>query len=110
MNWESDSACVVFRIQGEGLVTFHHLVTRAHRRDLENESWNKIPVSLRAHNMFHQLGTDHMANKYPAVREWLLRNGWEFNGRKWQHPESFAEPSPESQPQNIEPPADWPLQ
>jgi hypothetical protein len=72
-------ACIVCRKQGEGLVCWHHLLTRKARPDLVNEPRNKIPVCQNCHNVFHQKGTDHMAKTIPQVESWLTNRGWERN-------------------------------
>lgn len=83
MSFESQEPCVccgTIAVQR----TYHHLITQKTRNDLRHVSWNMISVCRVHHNEFHDQGINHMANKYKAVFEWLINNGWQkdfFN--KW---------------------------
>jgi 5-methylcytosine-specific restriction endonuclease McrA len=71
-------ACVVCGKQGEGLVTFHHLLVRRTHSHLKHDPRNLIPVTQDCHQLFHSKGTDYMAQKYPAVKKWLVNRGWTY--------------------------------
>lgn len=71
-------ACIVCGKQGEGLITWHHLMTRKARPDLVHAPSNLIPVDQSCHNMFHAKGTSYMAEKYPKVKSWLINRGWGY--------------------------------
>lgn len=110
MRWESHEPCCACGISGGGRVCYHHELSRKAWPEFALSTWNKMPLCFTHHTQAHSIGTATLSEKFPGVRSWLLKNGWEFNGRKWQHPLSFAEQSPESQLQSIPPHGDWPLQ
>jgi 5-methylcytosine-specific restriction endonuclease McrA len=94
-------ACVVCGRQGEGLVTFHHLLVKRTHSHLKHDPRNLIPVTQDCHNQFHSKGTDYMAEKYPAVKKWLINRGWqkcELMGR-WVLPQDESTRSEQDQPQ-----------
>ena len=80
--YESNEPCVCCGLEGEGLVTYHHLFTRKVYPEFAEFSWNKIPVCLNHHTKgvdnFHSKGTVHMAERFPSVKNWLISNNWFF--------------------------------
>lgn len=50
-----------------------------------NEDWNLMPLARIYHVEAHKIGMTTFANKYLAVRQWLINNGWKFNEvkKKW---------------------------
>lgn len=50
-----------------------------------DESWNLMPLARIYHVECHKLGATTFANKYPAVKKWLIDNGWVFDEflKKW---------------------------
>lgn len=72
-------ACVVCWLEGEGLVAFHHLLTRKARPDLSENPMNMMPLCKGCHSLIHAKGTDYMAKAYPRVETWLQRRGWQKN-------------------------------
>jgi hypothetical protein len=57
---------------------YHHLFTRKASPELENEPYNKIPLSRQCHIECHALGLTHFANKYSKVKQWLDLHEWTF--------------------------------
>jgi len=90
MSYEAFEPCVVTGIEGDGMVCYHHLLTRKSHPEFSEERWNMIPVSLMVHNDFHNHGTPFMAKKYQRVKKWLLDHDWFFCDvtEKWRHGES----------------------
>ena len=84
-NYEAHEPCTVCRLEGEGMVCFHHLFTKRVYPEFAECIWNLIPVCKRHHNEFHDNGTTHMAEKYLPVHLWLLKNDWFFDDyvEKW---------------------------
>jgi hypothetical protein len=79
--YESDEPCICCGLQGEGLVTYHHIFTRKVYPEFAEEKWNQIPVCRLHHGPgngvgFHDHGTAWMANKFPSVKKWLEEKGW----------------------------------
>lgn len=77
-NFEAHEPCVCCKKEGDGMVTFHHLFTRKVYPEFTQEPWNMIPVCQKCHNEFHSKGTPFMSEKYPSVKDWLLKNDWFF--------------------------------
>lgn len=76
--------CVVTGLPG---AEPHHLFTRKSWPQLKDKDWNKIPVCRYIHQKFHSKGTNYMADTYPKIKEWLLKNDWTkdpFRGT-WTH-------------------------
>jgi len=71
-------ACVVCGRQGEGLVTFDHILTQKAHPEYKYEPNNLMPVCLVHHNEKGAKGVSWMANKYPQYKKWLSRRSWEF--------------------------------
>lgn len=90
-NFSTKQPCVACGQVTENGNAFHHLYTQGARPDLKHETWNQIPVCLRHHQSFHNLGTSHMARAFNGVHVWLMGQGWQFDQflSKWQHPGSF---------------------
>jgi hypothetical protein len=86
-NYQSFEACIVTNIIGGGRVCLHHIHTRKSHPEFSECIWNMIPVSLIAHNEFHNKGTTYMANKYASVKLWLIQNNWYICPfrNKWVH-------------------------
>jgi hypothetical protein len=90
-NWSSNEPCVCCGLQDEQRVCFHHLLTRKTYAEYQDEKWNKIPVCQPAHNLFHSKGPGWMADNFPNVERWLIKNGWfradqHVKQRKWMPP------------------------
>ena len=66
--------CVVCGLKSE----YHHLLTRGAYPEFEHEEWNKIPVCRRHHSMFHQHGRNHMAERFPEIKRWLIKQCWSY--------------------------------
>jgi hypothetical protein len=58
-------------------VEVHHLKTRGSFGS--DVIWNLIPACRACHTLFHKKGISFMADKFIHFKEWLLKNGWEFN-------------------------------
>lgn len=54
-----------------------------------DEPWNLCPLRHDLHQEFHKIGISSFAEKYPAFKSWLEKNGWEYNDHlnKWRHHE-----------------------
>lgn len=78
--------CIVFNSPG---AEYHHIYTRGANPGAEwiDEPWNIIPVCHELHNLFHKEGTSYMAKRFPSIKAWLERNGWEYDNfaKKWRH-------------------------
>lgn len=63
----------------------HHLITR--KSGGSDEPWNLIYLSHALHQEVHSIGMMRFAQKYPAVRDWLIRNDWRIDPLllKWKH-------------------------
>jgi hypothetical protein len=86
--YETNQPCIVCGMEGQGMVTFHHIKTRKAYPHLENKSWNKIPACAWCHVPgFHQKGLSYMAKTFHQVRFWLEKNGWYYEKKigKWFH-------------------------
>lgn len=70
MSYEANEPCIVTKLEGRGLVTYHHLLTKKAFPEHKDSVWNLIPVSRQIHNDFHNHGTTYMASKYSSVMEW----------------------------------------
>ena len=84
MKWKTDLPCTACGKYTEGGNALHHIYTRKAHPECEKEAWNLIPCDQSCHNMFHNNGTEYMANKYPNVKAWLEANNWyicELTGR-----------------------------
>lgn len=84
-NFKSDKACVVCGLKTDGMVTYHHLLTKKAHPESKNNKRVLISVCQNHHNYFHNKGTSYMASSYPAVKEWLIDNGWTYSEflNKW---------------------------
>ena len=71
--------CIICGAQGEK----HHFKSRGSGGT--DDEWNIMPLSRGHHVEFHKLGATTFVNKYPQAKEWLIKNGWEFNEfkKKW---------------------------
>lgn len=83
MSYKSPYPCVCCGISGDGMVCYHHLLTRKARPDLKSDPRNMISVCQYHHNMFHSKGISFMANSFKTVKFFLEHNGWVFEGDKW---------------------------
>jgi len=72
--------CIVTGAPGS---TLHHLTTRG--AGGTDDEWNLLPVCQLIHNTIHAKGLVYCAQKYPAIKEWLLAHGWEYDAfnKKW---------------------------
>jgi hypothetical protein len=57
-----------------------------------DEPWNMMPLAHRLHQECHNIGLKRFAEKYPAVKQWLLDHQWTLD-RKWRHPTKQGENS-----------------
>lgn len=78
--------CIVF---GSPNGEYHHVY---HQGTYPNapwmdEPWNMIPLSHPLHVMFHNKGNEYMVKKFPAIRAWFEKHGWEYDSfsKKWWH-------------------------
>ena len=74
--------CCVTGAPGSDL---HHVKTRGSGG--KDEAWNLIPLSRALHTEVHKIGMAKMANKYLAIRNWLVCNGWYWDDflKRWHH-------------------------
>lgn len=75
-NYESLYPCVCCGIEGEGVVTYHHIFTQKVYPEFKDEIWNQVSVCQKHHNMAHQKGHIFMADSFPGFKKWLDQNGW----------------------------------
>lgn len=73
-NYKSNNPCVVCKESRDGMVSFHHLTTRA----AGDEQENLISLCQKHHTEIHQIGMVKFSKKYPDVNSWLENNGWEL--------------------------------
>lgn len=74
--------CTVCGVEGDGLVTGHHIYTRKAFPEYANAKWNLCPLCQKHHNEAHAYGNITMMDIYPRFSEWLELNGWQlFNGK-----------------------------
>lgn len=74
--------CLICRKLG---AEFHHLKTV--RSGGTDDKHNLFSACRECHTKFHQLGLSTMAERYPIVKEILLRYGWTYEEsiKKWRH-------------------------
>ena len=89
-NFKADEPCVPCGHALDNEVCYHHIHTKKAHSEERIASWNLIAVCLKCHHAgFHSKGTMWMSEKYPAVKNWLERNGWyvlDLGGvPKWVH-------------------------
>ena len=87
MNFESNKPCVCCGKFGDGMVCFHHLMTRKAYPEHTLKPWNQISVCQEHHNLFHARPLSEVAEKFTTVSKWLIDNNWvknEISG-KWFH-------------------------
>ncbi len=72
--------CVVCLKPGADL---HHIKTR--KSGGPDESWNLLPICHAKHVEAHSIGLIKLADRYPAIKAWLLDNGWLIEQGKWRH-------------------------
>lgn len=72
------SPCVICGIRG---VDVHHL--RSRKSGGPDLAWNLIPICRQHHSEIHNIGKVGMANKYDKFKEWLIKNGWKLEQKKW---------------------------
>jgi len=72
--------CVV---KGTPYATKHHIYSRGAHPRLADQDANMIPVCDDIHKLWHLNGTIWMQNKFPAIRRWLVDNGWTFDAVLW---------------------------
>jgi len=89
MTWQADEPCAICGRTDQ--VTYHHIYTRKARKDLENETFNKMPLCRKHHFYAHDRGLNKLAVKYSNVRMWLRAMGWTFCPflEKWQNERAF---------------------
>lgn len=55
-----------------------------------DDFWNLMPLCFRHHSEWHQIGMEKMIDKYPTIKEFLTKLGWEWGETlgKWKawHP------------------------
>lgn len=88
MNFKSSEPCLCCGESRDKYVTSHHVYTRKAYPELAHDRRNKMPLCLEHHNMIHKKGTSYMAEKFPNIFKWLLKNDWEFDSylNKWINP------------------------
>lgn len=94
-------ACVVCWAEGEGIVTWHHTLTRKARPDLIMDERNLMPLCAGCHSLIHLKGTTYMSDRYPRVKTWLERRGWTYCDLKkaWGFPQDESTTFEQDQPQ-----------
>jgi hypothetical protein len=63
-------------ISGKEGCDLHHVSHKGNGGS--DEPWNLMPLARQFHSELHQIGKCKMAEKYPQVRQWLIKNGWVF--------------------------------
>lgn len=76
MNYKSNQPCVCCGLDYDGMVTYHHLMTRKAHPEHSRNAHNMISVCQQHHNEFHSKPLDEMAQKYYQVENWLTENNW----------------------------------
>lgn len=86
MSYEANEPCCNCGLEGEGMVTYHHVYTRKAYPELSETKWNMMPVCLTCHNKIHSKGLVEIANN-KTVKNWLIDNNWYFDTfyEKWRH-------------------------
>jgi hypothetical protein len=68
-------------VTGDTPVDLHHVKARGmggnHSKHLDEE-WNLMPLRHDKHVEIEQIGIVRFAEKFPAARQWLVKNGWRF--------------------------------
>ena len=61
----------------------HHFKTRGSGGT--DDEWNILFVCRIHHIEIHKIGNNSFVEKYPEVKDWLLKSGWNFNEfkKKW---------------------------
>lgn len=78
--------CVVCGAPG---VDLHHIKTRGAGGG--DEEFNLMPLCHKSHVEVHNIGLLSFSKKYPEVKRWLVRNGWELlMSKKWVHSASIS--------------------
>lgn len=74
-------SCIICNNPSEG----HHIITRGAGGG--DDEWNILPLCRREHQQVHAIGLKEFAIRWPSVRMWLKRNGWQFDeySGKWRH-------------------------
>ena len=86
MSYKTDLPCICCGKYTENGNAFHHLKSRGSGGT--DDSWNLVPCDMMCHTKyFHLKGLTWTAEKYPRVKEFLLKNNWEFCElrKKWTH-------------------------
>ena len=53
-----------------------HVITFKSHPELAYTKGNLMTLCRKCHTLKGQKGTDYMANKFPSVKEWLIKNNW----------------------------------
>lgn len=87
MSYEAFEPCCGCGLEGEGMVTFHHIYTRKAYPEHSETPWNMMPVCLICHNKIHGNTLSEFAKNRKSAKDWLENNGWEFDMfyEKWRH-------------------------
>lgn len=72
--------CVV---RGTNYATKHHIYSQGAHPRLIHEEANMIPICDELHKLWHLKGTLYMQYKFPRIKEWLSKNGWQFDPVSW---------------------------
>lgn len=75
-NWSTDKPCQLCGIEGDGLVCLHHILTKKAYPEHINKDWNLLPTCLLHHQLLHNLPLTKVAEKFPQLTRWLIKNGW----------------------------------
>lgn len=88
-NFESKEPCTVCGTFGEGLVCYHHLLTRKAHSEFTDCSWNKLPLCFFCHHKAHSMALSDFSIKHRNVESWLIAQRWTWNEyfKKWDRPE-----------------------
>jgi len=86
MSYEANEPCCSCDLEGEGMVTYHHIYTRKAYPELSEVRWNMMPLCLVCHNKAHANGLVELS-KRDGVFNWLTENQWIFDVfyKKWIH-------------------------
>ena len=96
-NFKADEPCVSCGEERDGYVCYHHIHTQKAHPEERIAPWNLIPTCAKCHiPLFHTKGMMWMSEKKPAVKEWLIKNGWyilHLGRTKWVHDPDIREES-----------------
>ena len=79
MSYEANEPCCGCGLEGEGMVTYHHIYTRKAYPELSEVKWNMMPVCLICHNKIHANTLSEFSKNRKTAEDWLISNDWYFD-------------------------------